>query len=169
MLLEVVRGDITHETVDAIVNAANSSLLGGGGVDGAIHRAAGPALIAACRLLGGCEVGDAKPTAGFDLPARWVIHTVGPVWQGGDHSEAELLAACYRRSLEEADKLQAQSVAFPSISTGIFGYPIEAACEVALAAITDARSDVRTVRFVVFDEHNERAYRSRLAGSGGSV
>jgi O-acetyl-ADP-ribose deacetylase (regulator of RNase III) len=157
-----VRGDITHETVDAIVNAANSSLLGGGGVDGAIHRAAGPELVRACRTLEGCEVGDAKVTAGFALPAQWVIHTVGPVWRGGAHGEPGLLANCYRRSLEEADKLRAASVAFPSIATGVYGYPSEAACEVAIATVTGARTDVRLVRFVVFDEHNERAYRARL-------
>ena len=162
MQLEVVRGDITREIVDAIVNAANSSLLGGGGVDGAIHRAAGPELLHACRLLGGCDVGDAKATAGFALPSKWVIHTVGPYWQDGAHGEAELLAACYRRSLEEADVLHAETVAFPAIATGVYRYPIKAACGVALAAVTSARTDVRLVRFVVFDEHNERAYRTRL-------
>jgi O-acetyl-ADP-ribose deacetylase (regulator of RNase III) len=160
--LEVVRGDITCETVDAIVNAANSSLLGGGGVDGAIHRAAGPELVRACRPLGGCDVGDAKATAGFALPAKWVIHTVGPIWRGGSEGEPELLASCYGRALEEADRLQAESVAFPSIATGVYGYPIEAACDVAIATVTAAPTDVRVVRFVVFDESNERAYRTRL-------
>ena len=133
-----------------------SSLLGGGGVDGAIHRAAGPGLLAVCRLLGGCEVGDAKVTTAFGLPARWIIHTVGPVWHGGTHGEAELLASCYRRALEEADGLNAETVAFPSIATGVYSYPIEAACEVALAAVTGASTNVSTVRFVVFDEENER-------------
>ena len=162
MRLEVVRGDITREAVDAIVNAANSSLLGGGGVDGAIHRAAGPELVRACRPLGGCDAGDAKVTAGFALPAQWVIHTVGPIWHGGSEGEPELLASCYRRALEEADRLEVQSIAFPSIATGVYGYPIEAACEVAIAAVNGAPTDVRVVRFVVFDEPNERAYRARL-------
>ena len=162
MRLEVIRGDITHEDVDAIVNAANSSLLGGGGVDGAIHRAAGPELLDACRRLGGCEVGDAKSTGGFRLPARWVVHTVGPVWRGGSNGESELLACCYRRSLAVADALDAASVAFPSISTGIYGYPSEEACEVAIAAVRGAQTDVSVVRFVVFDDVSEGAYRARM-------
>jgi O-acetyl-ADP-ribose deacetylase len=162
--LEWVRGDITLENVDAIVNAANSFLRVGAGVDLAIHEAAGLAeMVEACRHLGGCDVGDAKVTPGFNLPAKWVIHTVGPYWRGGTHREAGLLSSCYRRSLEEADKLEAQSIAFPSISTGIYGYPIDAACEVAVAAVTGAQTDVGVVRFVVFDEANERAYRSRLS------
>jgi len=117
------------------VNAANPSLLGGGGVDGAIHRAAGPELLAACRLLGGCATGDARTTPGFGLPARHVIHTVGPVWHGGDHGESDLLAACYRRALEEADAVPARTVAFPAISTGIYGYPVGAAAEVAVTTV----------------------------------
>lgn len=162
MELELARGDITREAVDAIVNAANSSLLGGGGVDGSIHRAAGPELVHACRLLGGCEVGDAKSTPGFQLQAKWVIHTVGPYWRGGANGEAELLASCYRRSLQAADALGARTVAFPSVSTGIYGYPIEAACEIALTTVANTPTEVRLVRFVVFNEENERAYRARL-------
>ena len=164
MQLEWVRGDITLENVDAIVNAANSFLRVGAGVDLAIHKGAGlEEMSEACRLLGGCDVGDAKVTPGFNLPAKWVIHTVGPYWRDGTHREADLLASCYRRSLEEADKLEAQAIAFPSISTGIYGYPIDAACEVAVAAVTGAQTEVSVVRFVVFDEANERAYRSRLS------
>jgi O-acetyl-ADP-ribose deacetylase (regulator of RNase III) len=161
--LVVVTGDITAERTDAIVNAANESLLGGGGVDGAIHRAAGPELLAACRLLGGCATGDATTTPGFRLPARWVIHTVGPVWRGGTSGEAEQLASCYRRALEEADGVGARSVAFPAISTGVYGFPIEPAAEIAVATVRDTPSDVDLVRFVAFNAATAEVYQRLLA------
>ncbi len=151
MDIEVVLGDITKQEVDVVVNAANSSLLGGGGVDGAIHRAAGPDLVHACRLLGGCKTGEAKITKGFRLRAMWIVHTVGPVWRGGEQGEAELLASCYRRSLEEAVKVRAQTVAFPSISTGIFAYPIELASEIAISTVRAFDADL-AVRFVAFSQ-----------------
>jgi O-acetyl-ADP-ribose deacetylase (regulator of RNase III) len=160
--LEAVRGDITAETVDAIVNAANSGLAPGGGVCGAIFAASGPGLVEACEALGGCAPGDAKATPGFALPARWIIHTVGPVWAGGARGEPERLASAYRRSLEVADGLGAASVAFPAISTGIFGYPLGAATEVAVATVRAARTDVEVVRFVCFDAATSAAYAARL-------
>jgi O-acetyl-ADP-ribose deacetylase (regulator of RNase III) len=151
--VEVVRGDITRERVDAIVNAANSSLQGGGGVDGAIHRAAGPDLARAGKTLAPCATGDAKATPAFrlDPPVRHVIHTVGPVWRGGGHGEAELLASCYRRSLEVADELGVRSIAFPAISTGIYGYPAEDAARIAVTTIRHTPTAVESVRLVAFD------------------
>ena len=160
--IELARGDITREDVDAMVNAANSSLLGGGGVDGAIHRAGGPSILAECRLLGGCETGDAKATGAGDLAARYVIHTVGPVWRGGTQGEPELLASCHRRSLETAAKLGCSSVAFPAISTGVYGYPVELAAPVALGAARAAleeHPELELVRFVLFDERSLEVFR----------
>lgn len=164
MKLEAVRADITVERVEAIVNAANRSLLGGGGVDGAIHRAAGPELLEACRRLGGCDTGDAKATPGFRLPARWVIHTVGPVWQGGASDEESLLASCYRRCLEVADELPARSVAFPAISAGVYGYPRAEAARVAVETVTATPTDVELVRFVAYDETMLELYLRLLSG-----
>ena len=164
MRIEAVQGDITRQDVDAVVNAANESLLGGGGVDGAIHRAAGPELLAECRSLGGCSTGDAKATAGYRLPARWVIHTVGPRWRGGDLGEATLLASCYRRSLEVADVLGARSVAFPGISTGVYGYPKEEAATIAVDTIRSTPTKVELVRLVAFDDQTLRLLQDRLAG-----
>ena len=156
--LNLYMGDITALEVDAIVNAANSSLLGGGGVDGAIHRAAGPELLEYCRTLGGCETGQAKITPGFDLAAQWVIHTVGPVWRGGAHGEAELLASCYGESLARADEVGAGTVAFPAISTGVYGYPVEAAAAIAVETVHSTPTDVDEVIFVAFDQEAFDAY-----------
>jgi len=163
--IEITRGDITKLEVDAIVNAANTTLLGGGGVDGAIHRAAGPELLAECRTLGGCRPGEAKMTRGYRLPARFVIHTVGPVWRGGKHDEALILANCYRNSLQVAVRNEIRTVAFPAISCGAYGYPIDEAAHIAFKTTREllATSDeIEKVIFVVWDEDIYDAYRKIL-------
>jgi O-acetyl-ADP-ribose deacetylase len=162
------QADITTLAVDAIVNAANSSLLGGGGVDGAIHRAAGHALLDECRLLGGCKTGDAKLTRGYDLPAKFIIHTVGPIWNGGTHGESELLASCYRRSLELAAERSLTSIAFPAISTGVFGFPIQSAAEIAISTtktFTLVPSSLREVLFCCFSSSDYQIYAGLLSNS----
>ena len=160
--IEVVEGDITALEVDAIVNAANSSLLGGGGVDGAIHRAAGPGLLAECRTLGGCDTGDAKVTSAHDLQARYIIHTVGPVWRGGNSHEDELLASCYRRSLELAKGLNIKSLAFPALSTGIYGFPKQRAASIAVRQVQKNIGPLERVFFVCFDAETVEIYRKLL-------
>ncbi len=166
--IEVVEGDITTQSVDAIVNAANESLLGGGGVDGAIHRAAGPGLKEECRRLGGCPTGEARITGGYDLPAAHVIHTVGPIWRGGDAGEAALLTACYRNSLDLARRHHIRSIAFPAISTGAFGYPLAEATAIAVATVGSFIATTPLLaRFVCFDARTARAYREELAAQTG--
>jgi O-acetyl-ADP-ribose deacetylase (regulator of RNase III) len=164
--IDLVQGDITKQRVDAIVNAANTTLLGGGGVDGAIHRAGGTAILKACRAIGGCATGDAVITSGGHLAARHVIHTVGPVYRDGNHGEAELLASAYRRSLEVASANRVASVAFPSISTGAYRFPIHAAARIALRTVTDylaAHDEIELVRFVLFSAADRDVYRDALA------
>lgn len=164
--LQTVIGDITKQSVDAIVNAANCSLLGGGGVDGAIHRAAGPELLAECRMLHGCETGQAKITKGYRLPAKHVIHTPGPVWHGGNNGEAELLALCYRSCLTLASENGCKTVDFPSISTGVYHFPLDKAAAIASKTIKeylDAHPEIERVRMVCFDERTKAAYDSAIA------
>jgi O-acetyl-ADP-ribose deacetylase len=166
--VSLVEGDITKLQVDAIVNAANTSLLGGGGVDGAIHRAAGPELLAECRTMGGCPTGEARITAGYRLPAKYVVHTVGPIWGGGDQGEPELLASCYRNSLALATKHQVRDIAFPAISCGIYGYPIRDACQIAMRetmAYLDMNELPQSVTFVCFGREIYDAYRAALNAS----
>lgn len=161
MKLRLIKGDITKVHADAIVNAANTSLLGGGGVDGAIHRAAGPMLLEECRTLGGCPVGEARITGGYNLPARFVIHTVGPVWNGGNHGEPEKLASCYHNSLLLAFEHQCKTVAFPGISTGVYGYPKEKAAVIAINEVKkflETHDFPKEVIFVVFDDESYRIY-----------
>jgi O-acetyl-ADP-ribose deacetylase (regulator of RNase III) len=160
--IQVTQGDITKQTVDAIVNAANSLLMGGGGVDGAIHRAAGPGMLAECRLLGGCKTGNAKATSGYNLPAKYVIHTVGPVWQGGDADEDQLLASCYRSSLDVAASLNVRSIAFPAISTGIYGFPKQRAAKIAVNEVSTHLRDIEKLLFVCFDAETAEIYRELL-------
>jgi O-acetyl-ADP-ribose deacetylase (regulator of RNase III) len=164
-VLELLQGDITEQDTEAIVNAANRSLLGGGGVDGAIHRGAGPQLLAECRTLGGCETGDAMITKGYKLKARHIIHTVGPVYHSAGKTAPQLLASCYRRSLEVASENKLKSVAFPSISTGAYGYPLEEAAPIALKTVSDylkGHPDIRLVRFVLFGKEAYQAYEKAL-------
>ena len=166
--LRALQANIVSLAVDAIVNAANSSLLGGGGVDGAIHRAAGPKLLEECRRLGGCKVGEAKLTKGYQLPARFIIHTVGPVWRGGKNGEPELLASCYRNSLAIAAKHEMRSIAFPSISTGVYGYPIELAARVAVETVCDVvrkSSKIEEIIFCCFSQSDLDVYESLLPKS----
>ena len=170
--IAVVQGDITKLAVDAIVNAANSTLLGGGGVDGAIHKAAGPELLKECRRLGGCPTGEAKITKGYCLPARWVIHTVGPVWQGGTGNEDQVLASCYQRCLTLAEQNGIKTIAFPAISTGVYSFPLERATTIAVTEVTnflDRNSTVEAISMVCFSETSYRCYLDtvqRIFGNG---
>lgn len=169
--ISFVQGDITQQHVDAIVNAANESLLGGGGVDGAIHRAAGPELLAECRTLGGCPTGEARATRGYRLPARHVIHTVGPVWQGGGHGEVELLASCYRQSLRLAGKLSCRTVAFPAISCGVYHFPIELAAQTSITTVRETLEESGldiAVRWVLFNDEILACWKREAARLGFS-
>ena len=163
--VELIQGDITRQKVDAIVNAANNGLRGGGGVDGAIHRIAGPELADACRAIGWCDTGDAVITPGFLLPSKWVIHTVGPVWRGGMHDEDRLLASCYRRAMEVAHEHQVRSIAFPSISTGVYGFPVKRAARIAVDTLRDTATtypEINPIRMVTFGEDTTRAYEDEI-------
>jgi O-acetyl-ADP-ribose deacetylase (regulator of RNase III) len=165
--IQILKGDITTLKVDAIVNAANTSLLGGGGVDGAIHSAAGPGLLEECKSLGGCPTGEAKITSGYNLPAKFVIHTVGPVWQEGNRNEDELLAACYRNSLRIAENMKMNTIAFPNISTGVYGFPKERAASIAIREVKDFlenNEEIKKVIFVIFDDENLAIYQRLIEG-----
>ncbi len=165
MKIEIIKGDITKQSVDAIVNAANCSLLGGGGVDGAIHRAAGPKLLEECRTLGGCRTGEAKITGGYNLPAKYVIHTPGPVWHGGNKNEPALLASCYRSCLELASQNGCKTVDFPSISTGVYHFPLEKASAIAIKVIAEylfEHPEIERVRMVCFDDKTKKYYEDAL-------
>ncbi len=158
MEINVLKTDITKLNVEAIVNAANTSLLGGGGVDGAIHRAAGPELLAECRMLNGCRTGEAKITAGYNLPAKFVIHTVGPIWSGGENDEESLLASCYRNSLQLAEKNTITSIAFPAISCGVYGFPVEKACRIAFNEVDQFAQHASSVKHVIFACFGDNTY-----------